>query len=236
MNRHAPSKVAAIATGLTVASTLVILDAGPAAANGDAPEPPANLRVEVLEPEHITLAWDPVDGATEYKVAVVPLEPFGGYARTATDDPAVALDNLTADVPYKVTVRAFVPSAYPNWYTETSTITAVTPLPEDYARPGTPTNLRVERDSRGEIAQVRWDAAEGVGPLTYQIHLDSREVSDLVGVFGRTSGLSFDASVLPISGGLLAPGQSVSLWVTATDQLRNQSAASEALTFTCCPL
>jgi hypothetical protein len=237
MSRPLASRVAAAATSLVVASTLVILDAGPvAAATGDAPEPPDNLRVEVLEPEHITLTWDPVAGATEYKVAVIPLEPAKGYARTETGDPVVALDGLVWDVPYKVTVRAFVPTAYPNSYTDIATITATTPLPEGYTLPGAPTNLRVERDPRGELALVRWDAGESTGPLRYQIHLESADVPELTGQWGLTTGLSFDANALPITGGLLAPGQSVSMWVTATDQIYQQSPPSEAITFTCCPL
>lgn len=237
MNRRLLSKVAAAATSLTVASTLVILDAGPvAAATGDAPEPPDNLQVEDLEPEHMTLTWDPVDGATEYKVAVIPLEAAKGYSRTETDDEVVALDGLTWDVPYKVTVRAFVPSAYPNWYTDVATITATTPLPEGYTLPDAPTDLRVERDSRGELSLIRWDAIESFGPVSYQIHLASPDVRDLNGVFGRTAGLSFDPNSLPLVGGWLAPGQSVSLWVTAIDELHQQSPPSEAITFTCCPL
>jgi hypothetical protein len=236
MNRSLLSKLTATATSLTVITTLVLLDTGPAAATDSPPEPPANLRVEVLEPEQITLAWDPVDGATEYKVAMIPLEPFDGYARTETDDPTVTLDDLTWDVSYKVTVRAFVPTAYPNWYTETSTIVATTPLPEDYVLPGTPTNLRVERGSLGEITLIRWDAASGFGPLTYLVHMDSPDQPDLTGMFGRTSGLSFDTTITPLSAGILPPGQSVSIWVTATDQIRNQSAPSERLTLTCCPL
>ena len=236
MNRHTLSKVAAAATSLTVASTLIILDAEPVAAATGAPEPPDNLRVEVLEPEHITLTWDPVAGATEYKVAVIPLKPAKGYARTETDDEVVALDDLTWDVPYKVTVRAFVPSAYPNWYTDVATITATTPRPEGYTLPGAPTNLRVERDSRGALTLIRWDAGESTGPLRYQIHLESADVPELTGQWGLTTGLSFDANALPITGGLLAPGQSVSLWVTATDQIYQQSPPSEAIAFTCCPL
>jgi hypothetical protein len=236
MNRHTLSKVAATATSLTVGTILVIVDAGPAAAASGAPEPPENLQVEVLEPERITLTWDPVAGATEYKVAVIPLEPASGYARTETDDLAVELDNLTSDVPYKVTVRAFVPSAYPNWYTDVATITATTPVPDGYTLPGAPANLRVDRDSRGEIALIRWDAGEGFGPQRYQIHLESSDVPELTGLWGNTTGLSFDPNALPITGGLLAPGQSVSLWVTATDKIHAQSPPSEALTFTCCPL
>lgn len=237
MNRRLRSKITAIATSLTVVSALVLLDTGPAVATTDGPpEPPANLRVEGLEPEEITLAWDPVAGAAEYKVAVVPLEPFNGYARTDTDDLTVTLDDLTWDVPYKVTVRAFVPDAYPNWYSETSTVVATTPLPEGYFSPSAPSNVRIDRDSQGNPTLIRWDAADGFGPLTYTVHLESPQQPDLTGMFGRTSGLSFDSQITPLAGGLLQPGESVSIWVTATDQIRNQSAPSQRLTLTCCPL
>jgi hypothetical protein len=236
MNRRLRSKITAVATSLAVTSTLVLLDTAPAAATTDGPpEPPTNLRIEVLEPEQITLAWDPVAGATEYKVAVIPLEPFGGYARTDADDPTVTVDDLTWDVPYKVTVRAFVPANYPDWYSETSTIVATTPLPEDYVFPSAPTNLRVDRDSRGTVTAIRWDAATGFGPLTYSVHMESPQQPDLTGMFGHTGGLSFDATITPLAGGILAPGESVSIWITAADQIRNQ-AASERITLTCCPL
>jgi hypothetical protein len=236
MNRHRTSKLAAITSTVALTATLAAVDAGPAAADDGAPEAPSNLRATDLAPERITVTWDPVAGASEYKVTVVPLEPFDGYTRLETDDPTVTLDDLTWDVPYKVTVRAFVPSAYPNWYTETSTITATTPLPDGYTPPSAPTGLRVERDSRGQITLVRWDAAEGFGPLSYQLHLDSPDFPGMTGVWARTTRTSFDASLLPISGGILGPGQSVSLWVTATDQIRTRSPASERLTLTCCPL
>jgi hypothetical protein len=234
MTRRLQPQLAAIVTSLTVASTLVLVDIAPAAA-APAPAPPSNLRVESLEPEEITLAWDPVAGAAEYKVAVIPLEPFGGYARTDTDDPTVHLDDLTWDVPYKVTVRAFVPAAYPNWYSETSTIVATTPLPEGYFAPSTPTNLRVDRDSQGRVTLIRWDAATGFGPLLYDLHMESADQPDLTGMFGRTSGLSFDLRTTPLAGGWLQSGESVSIRITTVDQIRNQ-AASQPITLTCCPL
>lgn len=235
MNRRQRSQLTAITAILAVTSTLVLIDAGPAAATTSPPEPPENLRVEVLAPEEITLAWDPVDGAAEYKVAVVPLEPASGYARTDTDDPTVHLDDLTWDVPYKVTVRAFVPAAYPNWYSETSAIVATTPLPEGYFAPSAPTNLRIERDFWGEVSLIRWDAATGFGPLLYDVHMESADQPDLTGMFGRTSGLSFDLRNTPLAGGWLQSGESVSIWITSVDQIRNQ-AASQRLTLTCCPL
>jgi hypothetical protein len=234
--RRLPSKVAAIAATLTVASTLLLLEAGPAAAGGGAPQPPANLRVTDLEPELITLAWAPVTGAVDYRVQVIPLEAAAGYARFRTTNLTMTLDDLTWDIPYQVTVRAYVPSAYPHSYTEASTIAVTTPLPDGYVPPGAPTGLRVERDAQGAIAQVRWDAADGFGPLTYRVHLESEEVAELTGVFGHTTGLSFAADILPISGGWLAPGQSVAMWITAVDQIYHQSPPSEALTLTCCPL
>jgi Fibronectin type III domain len=209
-----------------------MVDIGPAAA---APAPPTNLRVEGLTPEEMTLTWDPVAGAAEYKVAVIPLEPADGYARTDTDDPTVHLDDLTWDVPYKVTVRAFVPAAYPNWYSETSTIVAKTPLPEGYFAPSAPTDLRITRDSQGRLDQIRWDAADGFGPLTYFLHMESADQPDLTGMFGHTTGLSFDLDMTPLVGGWLQSGESVSIWITAVDQIRNQ-AASQRITLTCCPL
>jgi fibronectin type III domain protein len=237
MNRRTPSKVAAVAFGLTMASTVVALDAGPAVAAPSTPAPPANLHIEDLAPDRMTVTWSPVAGATEYKVAVIPLEPAGGYARTDTDDPAVTLTRLTADIPYKVTVRAFVPSAYPNWYSETSTIVATTPLPDGYVSPGAPTNLRTERDSRGMTTVIRWDApAQAFGPLTYRVNLESPDSSDLTGIFGHTSQLSFDADDLPLNTGFLAPGQTVAIWITATDRLNNASPPSQAIVLTCCPL
>lgn len=235
MNRRLLSHLTAIATTLAVVAALVVVDAGPAAATTSPPEPPSNLRVEGLQPDEMTLAWDPVAGAAEYKVAVIPLEPASGYARTDTDDPSVHLNRLTWDIPYKVTVRAFVPAAYPNWYSETSTIVATTPLPEGYAAPTAPTNLRVERDYRGRIALIRWDAATGFGPLLYDVHMDSADQPDLTGRFGRTSGLSFDPDITPLAGGILQFGESVSIRITAVDQIRNQ-ATSAPLTLTCCPL
>jgi hypothetical protein len=237
MNRRMPSKVAAVATGLTVASTLVVLDAGPAAA-ATAPAPPANLQIQDLEPDQMTVTWSPVAGAAEYKVSVIPLEAASGYARTETDDPAVTLDRLTADVPYKVTVRAFVPSAYPNSYSESSAIVATTPLPEGYVSPGAPRNVRIDRDSSGNITLVRWDApSQSFGGLTYRLFLDSPDVAELNGqVWATTTGLSFDAELLPITGGLLGPGESVAISVTATDQVNNTSPRSQALQLICCPL
>jgi hypothetical protein len=237
MNRRMPLRVAAVATGLTVASTLVALDAGPAAAAAGAPAPPANLQIRDLEPDQMTVTWSPVAGAAEYKVSVIPLEPASGYARTDTDDPAVTLDNLGADTPYKVTVRAFVPSAYPNSYSETSAIVAKTPLPEGYVSPGAPTNLRVVRDSVGSLTLLRWDApSQHFGPLAYHIHLESADAGDLNGIFGDTSALSFETDYLPLETGFLGSGQSVAIWLTATDLLNNQSPASQRIVLTCCPL
>jgi hypothetical protein len=237
LNRRTQSKLTAFAASLAVISTLVLVGTGPAAATtGGPPEPPANLRVEVLEPELITLAWDPVAGAAEYKVAVTPLKPFDGYTRIDTDVPTVTLDNLTWDVPYKVAVRAFVPAAFPDWYSGTSTIVVTTPLPDGYASPTAPANLRVERDDQGNLDLIRWDPATGFGPLVYWVHMESPDQPDLTGIFGHTSGLSFDASITPLNGGVLQPGESVSIWITATDQIRNQSPPGARLTVTCCPL
>jgi hypothetical protein len=234
MTRRRLSQLTAIAAGLAVTSTLVLVNTAPAAA-APAPAPPTNLRVELLGPEEITVAWDEVAGAAEYKVAVIPLKPFDGYSRTDTDDPTVHLDDLTWNVPYKVTVRAFVPAAYPNWYSETSTIVATTPLPAGYFAPSAPTNLRVDRDSQGRPTLIRWDAANGFGPLLYDLHMESADQPDLTGMFDRTSGLSFDLRTTPLAGGWLQPGDSVSIWITSVDQIRNQ-AASQRITLTCCPL
>jgi hypothetical protein len=223
--------------GLTVATALTAFDAGTAAAGAGEPDPPANLRVEGLAPDRFTVAWDPVTGAAEYKVTVIPLEPPGEYRRTGTEDTAITLQNLAPDVPYKVTVRAFVPSAYPSSYSESSTILVTTPLPEGYVPPSAPADLRLERDASGAITLVRWDApTQHFGPLSYRIHLESTDLAELTGIWGHTSGLSFDAGLLPITGGILGPGQSVTMWVTATDQVYNQSPPSQAVVLTCCPL
>jgi hypothetical protein len=235
MKRRLPPRLIAIAAGLAVTSAMVLVSAAPAAAAPSPPAPPDNLRVVQLEPEELTLAWDAVAGATEYKVAVIPLEPFDGYRRIDTDDPTVHLDDLTWDVPYKVTVRAFVPTAYPNWYSEPSTIVVTTPLPEGYFAPTEPTNVRIDRDSTGRFTFIRWDAAAGFGPLLYDLHMESTDQPDLTGMFGRTSGLSMDLRTSPLVGGWLQPGESVSLWITAIDQIRNE-AASQRVTLTCCPL
>lgn len=238
MNRRIPSKAAAVATVLTLASTSVLLNTGPAAAANRAPAPPANLEIEGLEPDQFTVTWDPVTSAVDYRVTVTPLEPADGYARTTVNDEVVTLDDLSADIPYKVTVRAYVPSAYPNTYSETSAIIATTPLPDGYVFPTAPGNLRVVRDSTGTITQVRWDApSQSFGPLTYRIHLESQDVDELNGIFGSTSELNFDGDALPLEpGAILRSGQSVTIRVTATDRTNNRSPFSQPLTLHCCPV
>ncbi|HEY8471362.1 MAG TPA: fibronectin type III domain-containing protein [Natronosporangium sp.] len=236
MNPRLPAKLTAATTTLLVTTTLLLLDTAPAAAATGVPQPPDNLRVESLAPDEMTVAWDPVPGAAEYKVTVIPLEPFGGYRRIDADDPTVHLDRLTWDVPYRVTVLAFVPTAYPNWYTETTEIVATTPLPDGYFLPTPPTNLRIERDYKGNVTFLRWDAGTGFGtPLVYDLQLESPQQPELTGTFDRISGQSIDLRTTPLLGGWLRPGDTVSIWLTAVDKIRNR-ADSERVTLTCCPL
>ncbi|MGH8822962.1 MAG: fibronectin type III domain-containing protein [Jiangellaceae bacterium] len=237
MNKRA-SAVAATSTSLVVASTL-LFGVGPAAAESDGPpDPPANMRVTDLQPESITVGWDPVQGATEYSLVLIPLEAFGNYERTKTDELSFTFDDLTWDLLYRVTVRAFVPSAYPNWWTDISTVTARTLLPDGYVPPSPPTNLRVERDANGDITQILWDEATGsFGPFIYRLHLESPELPEIDGVWASTNGTSVDADELPICDGcIFEPGQTLTMFVTATDRVPKVSPPSDPLTLVCCPL
>jgi hypothetical protein len=236
MNRRTAG-VAAIATSLALAST-VVLGAGAPAAGADAPpDPPADLRVTDLAPDRLSVAWNPVPGATRYNVTLIPLEPFGSYVRTSTTGLSFAFSPLVWDLLYKVTVRAYVPSAYPFVYSGTTAVTARTLLPEGYLPPSQPTGLRVERDPGGQITQVMWDASTGsAGPLSYQVHLESPEQPWINGVWVRTSENRIDGSAIPFNDGIVAEGETLRLFVTATDRVPKVSPPSESLTMVCCPM
>ncbi|TDE14381.1 fibronectin type III domain-containing protein [Jiangella asiatica] len=227
-------RLTALVASLALTVGAVAIGAGAAKAADTPPAPPTGLRAVDVGTDSFSVAWDPVEGATTYHFSFIPLEPFAGYRRGETDQLTTMFTGLMFDVPYKVTVRAFVPSAYPNQYSDTATITVRTAVPEGYVLPSAPRDLRVERDASGRIERVRWDAsAVGFGPLTYQLRLASADLPEVDGVWSTTSGLTVDAGDLPFDAGIFTPGQQVTVSVTASDIRRNASPAAE-LTLTCC--
>jgi len=75
MKRRTRSMIASALLGLAVTVSAVILPAGPATAAFSGPPPPTDLRVTDLRIDSITVAWNPVDGASGYSVS-----PFGSYS------------------------------------------------------------------------------------------------------------------------------------------------------------
>lgn len=215
--------------------------APPAAADIEAPAPPTNLRITDLQPETLSVAWDATSGATSYSLTLFAPEPFCGtyYRRHTTASLTATFDSLNWDCPYRIGVRAYVPSNYPNTFSEPATILVTTPLPEGYERPGPPSNLRAERDATGQLERVAWDPATvGFGLLAYQMYLEVEGIPELSGTLGSLSvGTSRDVERdLGDIGSVLEPGQTVTLWVTTADQTRTESPPSETLVLTCCPL
>lgn len=235
-----------VATKLAIGA-IAILTAGltatvPAAADTGSgpPDPPANLRATDLQPETLSVAWDAVDGAASYGLTLFAPEPFCGayYRRHTTTGLTATFDSLNWDCPYRISVRAYVPSSYPDSYSDPATITVRTPLPDGYELPGPPSNLRAERDAAGQLELVRWDpATAGFGLLAYQVYVEVEGLPELSGPLGSLSvQTSRDGRDLREIGSVLEPGQTITVWVTTADQTRSESPPSDPLVLTCCPV
>lgn len=217
----------------------VLFTAGPAVASSTAtPAPPTNLRVTDLQALQFTVAWDPVPNAIEYQVR----SQFA-YPPWVTTPSTSATFNALWDTTYEMSVRVAVALDRSPWiaYSAFSAPLRLTTLiPPDFELPSAPRSLRVERDSRGEITLIRWDpSAEGFGTLQYRLYIDSPPVPGFVTggpvVWDTTTGLTSDPGQNLVGAGVHAPGQSITLWVTAIDAKRNESPRSNLVVLTCCP-
>jgi len=236
MSRRPAARLSAFLSTLVLALATLVLASAPASAGGVTSEPPRNVRVVDLQPTSFTVVWDQPPGADSYLVSVSP--PRGG-TRGSLGDP-VTYTGLIWDTEYSITVTAF----YQEFKDERSRaqsdpITVRTPMLEDFKTPNAPTNLRIERDERGNPLFLLFDpSTEGFGELWYDLHLDASQVEGLEwlsGVWDSTSGQRFDLSFVPITAQLWKEGDTVQLYITARDFKRNESPPSEALELTCCP-
>ena len=227
LRRTLKATVSVIAAGALLALGGVALGPSPAAADVAQPGPPTGLQAVDVQPESVTVEWETLDGAYEYIVGI------NGRASAVTRNVTWTFTNLVWDQEYEVTVRAWVPSAYPNDYTDWSDpIRVVTPIPDGFQVPSAPTDLRPERDAQGEVATIRWDAsAEGYGRLTYRLHAQG------VGVVATASGSDLSADVFQMAfiECVVLPGETYTFWVTATDRAGNVSPPSDELTVTLPP-
>jgi len=235
MSRRPAARLSAFLSSLVHTAATLVLASAPASAGGVPSEPPRNVRVVDLQPTSFTVAWDEPLGADYYIVSVSPR----GGTRGSLGDP-VTYTGLLWDTEYSITVTAF----YTEFKDERSRaeadpITVRTPMPEDFKTPNAPTNLRIERDARGNPLFLLFDpSTEGFGELWYDLHLDASQVEGLEwlsGIWDSTSTQRFDLSFVPITAQLWNEGDTVQLSIIARDRKGNQSPPSEALELTCCP-
>ena len=234
------TRIAAVGGALALAAAAAVPGAATAAPAGP-PDPPANLRVVDLQPESLTADWDPVPGATRYTGVLVAQEAFcGNYYRTfSTTQLSLDVDALNWDCPYRIGVRAFVPSAYPHTYTELTTILVTTPFPVGYEPPGSPSNLRVERNANGQVERVRWDpATQGFGTLLYRLSVEVEGIPELDGPWGPPQAMTSRDVRQDVAeiGSVLQPGQTLTLRVTTDDRAQVESPPGPPLVLACCPL
>jgi hypothetical protein len=209
-------------SALALAASVVTGVAAPAAAA--VPEPPGNLRATAQQPESLTVAWNAVPGAISYSFTLIGLEGIcaPNFRRGSTPAQTTTFGGLTWDCPYKVTVRAYVPSSWPDTYSDAAVLVTSTTLPDGYVLPAPPGNPRIDGTT------LRWDAATGFGPLLYQVHADVPSIPEFTGPFGPRGGAtSLDISDLEV----LEPGQTATLWVTTIDRAWNESARSVPIVF-----
>lgn len=230
MRRRMKSVIAPVILGLAVAAGALPLPAAPAAA-ASGPPAPTGLRVTDLRMDSITIAWNPVAGASGYSVSTFGLDVGGTLPSSKTTATSITIANLVWDARYQITVWAFSAGLI---YSDATTITVTTPTPDGYQRPTAPTNLRVERDDQGRAERFRWDAATGgFGPLRYLLHVESPGFLPTFTVL--TSGLTVPAVDVAVCDGCeYDPSQTFIVWVTALDR-RHHSPDSNRVTLTCCP-
>lgn len=240
MNRHPAATVTATVSGLVLALATLVLGAAPAAAGAArTSDPPTNLRVADLGPTSLAVAWDMPDGA-DYSIVRVSRTGYGLQQSELSHGESASFTGLLWDTEYSVTVTAYYTKFKDERFSAASDpLTVRTPAPDDFEVPNAATNLRIERDSSGNPEFLLFDAStEGFGDLWYDLHLNTSEVpgmEDLSGVWASTNEQRFDLSFVPITAEIWQPGDTVRVFITATDGKGNVSAPSEALELTCCP-
>jgi hypothetical protein len=236
---------------LALAAVLPLLVVGASGAQAsDGPLPaPVNLRAVDVQPEGVTVTWDLVADAEEYSVRVIALEGLcgGGHRTTVTAGHTATFTGLTWDCPYSISVRARDLSAYPWRISDYARVQFKTPLPDFYEFPGSPSNLRAERDAAGNLTGFAWDGATaGVSPLGYRGYVEFDVITELSGQFFSTNEATTffrDDPSWPMDNfdyfrdmAELEPGQTMRVWVTTADRINNESPPSNELILTCCPL
>jgi hypothetical protein len=231
MKPRAISMIASALLGLVVSATAVIVPTGAAGAAYSLPPTPTDLRVTDLRIDSITVAWNPVAGASGYSVSPFGVDIGGSLPRSTTTATTFTLSNLVWDARYRISVRAFNAGLL---YGDAVTITVTTPTPDGYQRPTAPTNLRVERDAQGRAERFRWDASTGgFGTLQYVFYIESPGFLPTFTVL--TGGLTVPAVDVAVCDGCeFDPSQTFNAWVVAKDR-RYQSPDSNRVTLTCCP-
>jgi hypothetical protein len=225
MRRRWRSKIATWGVGTTFVLATVVAGPLPAAANDTGP--PGNIRSQLHE-DRYTVEWDPVAGSFGYDVR------HGSATRTAISDPSVTLI-ATWDTPIEVSVRTRLapihrgPADVSAW---SEPVTVTVPLPDDYAPPSAPLNVRPVTDSTGEVAFIDWDRPQtGFGRLTYRLHSSWFNFGD--GVVWTTYAeppRPADMNFMAFRECIIDPATTYTFYVTATDQTGATSPPSDPIT------
>lgn len=225
-------RTTAVVSAVAALMGAAALQSGPAAAaTARVADPPANLRVTDLQSVRVIVAWDPVPNASGYTVSLTLAGMTSYHSTNATDKALNVMWNKT----YQVAVRASVQGVETAW---SEPITVTPPFPTGFDLPSPPANLRVERDDRGEITLIRWDPpATDSGPFVYLLYIDSPEVpgwGDPSGLWDLVTEPRSDPSTNLVGAHIHLPGQSITVWVMATDSVGRRG-LSDPLVLTCCP-
>lgn len=158
-----------------------------------APSPPENVNV-TSSPGSVTVGWDaPTDGAPVKQYGVTLHNAPGGTRVQSTTDTTAKLD-LPPGGELEVTVSA---GDWLNRRSDPSDPVQFTMAPaDDWAPPSAPGNFRATPTDSGVLFQ--WDEpVEGIGPFTYEIHLDGSEVEEVRGDLQLDSDYFFACNVRP---------------------------------------
>ena len=199
--------------------TPIITYVDKAAADTEAPTAPTEVTATDITTTTAKVTWtastDNV-GVAGYNVYVNDSEtPVNG--ETLVTGTEYALESLTAGTEYKVTVKAV--DAAGN-VSEGAVYTFTTKNAADTEAPSAPTNV-VVTDVTTTTAKVTWsEATDNVGVVGYNVYLNETKVNDTL-VTGTEYALTE-----------LTEATEYAVRVTAVDAAENESARSEAATFT----